>query len=92
MDVTTSSICIPYLFYDAYFCAWAGIWELSVEVRIRVKLNFQVTVVPFPTGSKYFPFSNIFRLFLVSHSGGCFGRAKRPEHRANRSSQSSTEA
>jgi hypothetical protein len=64
MDVATSPIFIPYLFYDSYFCTWTGIWDLSVGVRIRVQVEistnccsvagrFKIFFCP-PTYSGYF--------------------------------------
>jgi len=62
-------------------------------------MNFQVTVVPFLAGSKYFSvlrnievISGFHSVFCSVGKGDCFGRAKEPECWANCSSQCSTEA
>ena len=54
MDVVTSSICIPYLFYESYFCTWTGIWDLSVNVTIRVQVEFSSNSCSIPGRFKIF--------------------------------------
>jgi hypothetical protein len=54
MDVVASPICIPYLFCDSYFCTWAGIWDLSVDVMIRIQVELSSNSCSIPGRFKIF--------------------------------------
>jgi len=87
MNIATSPICILYLFYDAYFCTWTGIWDLSVDVTIRVPVELPSNSFSIPGTFKIFFCPPAYSgYFLGSHSAFCsvgkgdrFDRAKGPE-------------
>jgi len=54
MDVATSPVCIPYLVYEAYFCTWTGICDLSVDVTIRVQAELSSNSCCIPGRFKIF--------------------------------------